>query len=192
MTSPLISKTQLAQLQQALGALSPAQGSNAVANALSGIYSSLQNAGFQYAGWANGVNNADTIAGIAALQYLNSAALMGLGAEQCQNLSPQAMDALKIDMAKEYLKALDQIAKDNGGIADRDIKAEETWDIHKTAYDKNGLAISAWTLDPVFRTLEKNGGEQLLNDYWDFMRDTGGTGYDALKANLATSAYMHK
>ena len=79
MTSPLISKTQLAQLQQALGALSPGQGSTAVANALSGIYSSLQNAGFQYAGWANGVNNADTIAGIAALQYLNSAALMGLG-----------------------------------------------------------------------------------------------------------------
>ena len=191
MTSPLISKTQLAQLQQALGALSPAQGSNAVANALSGIYSSLQNAGFQYAGWANGVNNADTIAGIAALQYLNSAALMGLGAEQCQNFSPQAMDALKIDMAKEYLKALEKIA-DKTGYAERDINAQETWKIHEKAYDNNDLSISAWTLDPVFRTLEKNGGEQLLNDYWDFMRDTGGTGYDALKANLATSAYMHK
>ena len=51
------------------------------------IYSKLYEDGYSYAGWALGVATGETITGAAAVDYLTGSAMIGLGGEQCRNIS---------------------------------------------------------------------------------------------------------
>ena len=161
------------------------------AGQISEVYSTLLDRGYTYAGWANGVANTNTIAGIAAVEYLNGTALMGLGSQQCQNLSAETMQAIKQGMAEEYLRTLTIIAeKSPTNTADRDINATEVWAFHKKVFLDNGLGIENWTLDAVFRVLQRMGGDQAVEVYWATMSATGGSGPLAMFANANTFFLM--
>lgn len=54
---------------------------------ISAVYAFLSSQGYQYASWAKGVANNDTIAGMAATDYLTGTALMGLSGPECASLS---------------------------------------------------------------------------------------------------------
>ena len=187
---PTISTQQLQQLGQTLNGLSPSAGSDTVNATLSNIYSTLQDAGFSYAGWANGVVNQNTVTGLAAMQFLTGTAMMGLGSLQCKDLTPLQLDKLKIDMAKEYLVHLSDISNESDFV-ERDITAQEAWDMHKNAYEASGLPINSWTLDSVFKTIvAEYGGLEALESFWKRMRDTEGDGIDAINESIAARVIM--
>jgi len=74
-------------------------------------YTLLNEQGYAYGGWARGVAAGDSISGQSALSYLQGTALMGMGGEACRNLSPQQIDAIRIDMAVQTPGKFISIAK---------------------------------------------------------------------------------
>ncbi|HEX7984704.1 MAG TPA: hypothetical protein VF616_14400 [Duganella sp.] len=119
---------------------------------INGVYTYLSQQGYNYAGWAGGVAAGNTIAGVAALDFMKGTALMGVGGLECQLLSAETIQNIKSDMAKSYLKTLASITTDlaNNGYASRDVNAEEVWNFHKAVFEKNGLSIDNRTLNAPF------------------------------------------
>ena len=70
------------------------------------VYQELQDKGYGYAGWAKGVATAETVTGIAAVDYLTGTALIGLGGQECRNLGQVQVDAIRVGMADGYVRAL--------------------------------------------------------------------------------------
>jgi hypothetical protein len=56
---------------------------------ISDFYTYMRDNGYAYAGWAQGVADGDTIAGMAALDYLNDAAMVGAVGPEAQALSDE-------------------------------------------------------------------------------------------------------
>ncbi|WP_286162318.1 calcium-binding protein, partial [Duganella sp. HH101] len=150
---------------------------------LHGFYKRMENSGYEYAGWADGVASGNSIAGIAATDFLKGTALMGAGGRASQNLSSDQINAIKKEMAQVYLDTLTNIATEGGGSVSRDVNASETWDFHKTVFENNGLGIENWTLDAPFQAMRKLRGDAGVEAMWDGLRETGGSGPDALIRN---------
>ncbi|CAG2147354.1 hypothetical protein LMG19282_03139 [Cupriavidus campinensis] len=158
---------------------------------VNGFYTEMLDRGYMYAGWGRGVANGDTIAGVAALDYLQGSALMGASGEACRNLSDEQVQSIKTGMAEAYLTALQAISRESpGGEVLRDVNAREVWDFHKQVFEANKLGIENWTLNSVFELLVKNGGEGALERNWEAIRDTGGEGYAATRINLDVLGFM--
>lgn len=155
-------------------------------------YHALAQRGYAYAGWGGGVASGETLAGAAALDFLEGTAVMGLGSQSaCQMLSPETTAQIKQEMAAAYLASLKGIAtRDPNGLASRDVTAQEVWGFHAEVFGSNGLGIQNWTLNTPFTLIQKNFGEQALEQFWGILRDTGGSGPDAVVANMATVAAM--
>lgn len=144
------------------------------------VYQQMLAMGYTYAGWANGVASGSSITGREAYDYLANSALLGVGSESCRNLSTAQVDQIKIDMASAYLNTLRNAAERNGGVVDRDVRYRETEKFHKDVFEKNGLSIDNWTLKIPMDLLQKSGDEAGLERVWQQIRETGGTGFDAL------------
>ena len=66
---------------------------------VSQFYTLMRDNGYAYAGWAQGVVDGDTIAGLAALDYLNdSAKMMGAVGPEATELPPETIHNIKADM----------------------------------------------------------------------------------------------
>lgn len=154
------------------------------------FYDAMSNQGYGYAGWANGVAQGSSISGNSALHFLSGSAMMGIGLELCKNLSPQVVDDVRRDMAQGYLNTLKNLANDSGGYVDRDVSARETENFHKKAFEENGLSIDNWTLKAPFDIIKMQKGESALEDFWNELRDTGGSGPLALLKSLGISNMM--
>jgi VCBS repeat-containing protein len=185
MPNPLTSQ-QISQMQATLAIATP----ESAGPAISSVYASLKAQGYAYAGWAKGVADGDTLAGISATEYVSQTALMGLSGAQCTNLSQGDIATIKLGMANAYLATLQLIAEQSGDEVHRDINAAEVSKFHKEVFEQNNLSIDNWTLTAPFEILRKLGGDQAVENYWAMMRDTGGEGYDALLANFGTLRFM--
>ncbi len=165
-----------------------------VSGEIDGVYSALEKNGYSYAGWAAGVANGDTLAGVVAVDFLSGTAMMGIGSFACQNLTPEQIQNIKVGMAAAYLNTLSVIAKaSSDGLTKRDIDEVELTKIHADVFQKNGLSIDNWTLHAPFEILRKLGGDDAVEQYWKFMRDSkGADNYQGIAANLSTLAFMHK
>ena len=75
---------------------------------ISGFYDAMLNNGYAYAGWAVGVAEADTIAGRAALDFLNDSAMPGVIGSNAEALSSEVTANIKKDMAQAYLTTTDR------------------------------------------------------------------------------------
>ncbi|MCO6062534.1 hypothetical protein NG726_38550, partial [Pseudomonas sp. MOB-449] len=73
--------------------------------------------------------------------------MMGRGGDQCRNLTQQQIDKIRTDMANQTLEKYKEIARDNGGILDRDLTYQETKDIHDKVFRENSLSLDNWTLN---------------------------------------------
>lgn len=104
--------------------------------AVTKAYQYLDDHGYGYAGWANGVAKNDTVSGQKAVQFLQETALVGLGLEACRDITPRQMDQIRIDMAVQTLKKYEEIARDTQGILTRDLRFDETRDIHVKVFKK--------------------------------------------------------
>ncbi len=150
---------------------------------ISGFYTLMLNNGYAYAGWARGVADGDSIAGLAALDFLNDSAMLGAIGSEVESPNPSVIQNIKQGMADSYLATLKAIATDSDCAVSRDINAEEVWKFHKEVFDKNGLSIENWTLHVPFTIYKDVYGEQALDDFWITIRDTAGEGPDAIWEN---------
>jgi hypothetical protein len=147
------------------------------------VYDELAAKGYGYAGWAGGVARGDTITGVSALDYLKGTAMMGLSAEACKNISPIQIDNIRLGMAEGYLGTLVKNADESGGILTKDVNFEDTKAFHVVVFKDNDLNIHGWTLDTPMELIRSTQGEAAVEAMWTKIRDTGGTGPDALIAS---------
>ncbi len=142
---------------------------------ISGAYTYLSDRGYDYASWANGVVTENTIAGVAAVNFLTDTA--------GHDLSEQTLQNIRQDMAKAYLDVLEKYADKNGGVTNSDINAEDVWKIHDETFTGNGLSIENWTLNTPFEIVKAGGGDAALEHYWEEIRATRGDWVDASLIN---------
>ena len=160
---------------------------------ISSVYNTLYSLGYSYTGWANGVVQEDTIAGVSAQAFLNGTALMGIGSLACQSLSAQTINNIEQGMAIAYLNVLSNQAYANGGITgstNQDINAQDVWTIHTQVFQDNNLSIDNWTLNTPFTLIQQTLGSLALENFWEALRNTGGTGLDGTIDNSAVLVLM--
>lgn len=146
------------------------------------VYQELQDKGYGYAGWAKGVATAQTVTGVAAIDYLTGTAWMGLGGDECKNLTTHQIDAIRVGMAEGYINALltDANRPENDGIVRTDVDFRDTQAFHLEVLEQNGLTINNWTLQVPIELIRQTEGDAAADALWSRLRDTGGEGLDAL------------
>ena len=152
-------------------------------SAVTQVYGELYAKGFQYAGWASGVAQGNSVTGQAALGFLDATALMGYGGQGTQNLSQAQVDKIRVDMAQQFLRTLKVIAGLSGGTVNRDVTFKEAEAFHTLAFQNNGLTINNWTLTIPFDLIQSKYGDSQAESIWEVLRDTGGSGPAAWAAS---------
>ena len=144
------------------------------------IYDILNKRGYHYAGWGAGVARGDSITGVSALNFLKDTTIMGLSGEACRNLTSDKINLIRVDMAIGYLETLKNIADDSGKIAVRDVNYKETQKFHEDAFKASNLTLDNWTLKTPMDLIQKTLGDEVVENVWTNLRNTGGTGPQAL------------
>jgi Ca2+-binding RTX toxin-like protein len=150
------------------------------------VYQELQDKGYGYAGWAKGVATAETVTGLAAVDYLTGTALIGLGGEESRNLSKAQIDAIRVGMADGFVRALLAEANrpENNGFVSSDVNFRDTEIFHQRVFERNGLTNNNWTLKIPMELIRLTEGEAAVEAYWVRIRDTGGEGPDAILESM--------
>lgn len=152
------------------------------------VYKILDAAGYKYAGWAEGVASGSAMTGQSALDYLKGSALMGAGGDACRDLASEQIDKIRTDMAKGYLEILKAAAEEGGNSTSEDISFKEVEKLHKDVFENSGLTLDNWTLNTPMELLRSKYGDEVVENAWEIVRETGGSGIDAL---AASSALLH-
>jgi hypothetical protein len=108
---------------------------------------------------------------------------MGLGGDACRNLGEAQIDAIRTDMAIGYIDTLIDIASRSGGSVDRDVDYRETRDFHEQAFREHNLSLDNWTIHTPMEIVRQQHGDQAVEDLWQRIRETGGSGLDAIAAS---------
>ncbi|WP_448761230.1 hypothetical protein [Acinetobacter tandoii] len=154
-------------------------------NATAAIYQELSDLGYGYAGWGYGVATGETITGQGALLFMQSVAK-----KNGKTIDFQKVSDIRIDMLEGYLNELLKKAE-NTGFVNEDITFQETLAFHIQVFDKNGLDISYWTLQTPMAFIDKYlGGKVAQEEAWAKIRNTEGTGLDAIFKSLGLVAIV--
>ena len=158
------------------------------------FYALMERKGYCYASWASGISSTMGNTALTQAEFLRGTALMGIASPIFQILSPAAVDKLRFDIAKSYLRVLQGISRqhpDTGVV--RDINAIELRNVYVVGLERNGLCIENWNLHYPFSILQRLAGGEALDTYWTFLRDTRrAVPHIGMLANLATIAFMYK
>ncbi|MCA3239488.1 MAG: hypothetical protein ING32_15140, partial [Curvibacter sp.] len=174
-----ITTAQLQQYRQAI--------ENGGASAAAQVYAELYAQGYNYAGWAEGVAKGNTITGLSALDFLKDSYF----AATCNKLSDAQIDKIRADMAKRTLDEYIKIAENSpSGKLERDLTYKETKDVHKDAFEGNDLSLKNWTLDTPMEIIRQQHGDQVVENLWKQIRDTGGDYVDALTVSSILADYV--
>ncbi|WP_275415066.1 calcium-binding protein [Snodgrassella communis] len=149
-------------------------------SAIGEVYQALAQKGYDYAHWALGVATADTITGNGALQFMQAVAK-----DHKQKLPQARVDSVRRDMVLGYLAMLQ--TKLNKGQGGKDITYDEMLEFHVKVFKDNKLDIGYWTLYTPMSIIQNHasatgsngqviGGKQVVENMWQHMRATQGTG----------------
>jgi hypothetical protein len=133
---------------------------------IAGVYTYLQQDGYQYAGLALGVASGNTVSGAAALGFLNTSAQLG-----GVSLTDAQITKIKSDLANAYLDFLGGEVSGRG-FANTDLDWKSAWNIHTHIFAKANLPADVWTLNTPFSVLPPATCEKLWND---LLHDQNGT-----------------
>lgn len=151
------------------------------------VYKELNDKGYKYAGWADGVAEENTRTGQAAVKYMQDS--------NCSKITQAQSDQIKKDMSAGYLDALEKKTLKNG-TTDQDVNYTETAAFHEKAFKDNHLSLDNWTLKVPMDVMKDVGGEKAQEQAWERLRETGGTDGAGLEASLelavALAAYTFK
>ena len=141
-------------------------------------YADLLSKGYNYAGWAKGVAEAEgmTWSSLPKGETTGRAAVMFMKDSSGQTFSEQKLNRIREGMAEGYLDFLEsQLGK-----PPRDVRFDEMRDFHKQVFEKNGLSINNWTLETPMKLIGKYEGERRQEEIWQKLLATRGSGIGAL------------
>lgn len=141
-------------------------------------YADLLSKGYNYAGWAKGVAEAEgmTWSSLPKGETTGRAAVMYMKDSSGQIFSEQRLNRIREGMAEGYLDFL----QSNIGKSPRDVHFDEMRDFHKKVFEKNGLSINNWTLETPMKLIGKYEGERRQEEIWQKLLATRGSGIGAL------------
>jgi hypothetical protein len=182
MQRPLLS-ADIRDLHQALEAMS-----------VHDFYSYLKQRGYGFAAWAGELVKTEQGYAVSTADFLRSSPIPGICSPIFQILGKTQIEKMRIDLARAYFRALQRIARNSTEtIIERDVNALEVSVVYREALERNGLSMENWNLYFPFRILKRLGGEDAVDVYWDFLRDTPlRSPHIGIVANLATIAFMYK
>ena len=149
-------------------------------------YADLLSKGYNYAGWAKGVAEAEgvTWSSLPKGETTGRAAVMFMKDSSGQTFSEQKLNQIREGMAEGYLNFL----QSNIGRTPRDVRFDEMRDFHKQVFESNGLSINNWTLETPMKLIGKYEGERRQEEIWQKLLATRGSGINA----LAESATLYQ
>lgn len=146
-------------------------------------YADLLSKGYNYAGWAKGVAEAEgvTWGSLPKGETTGRAAVMFMKDSSGQTFSEQKLNQIREGMAEGYLNFL----QSNIGRTPRDVRFDEMRDFHKQVFESNGLSINNWTLETPMKLIGKYEGERRQEEIWQKLLATRGSGIGALTESAA-------
>ncbi len=182
MQRPLLS-ADIRDLQQALEATSVPE-----------FYSHLKQRGYGFAAWAGEVLDGGQNYVVTTADFLRSSPIPGICSPIFQILGKTQIEKMRVDLAKAYFRALQKIGRGSTEIViERDVNSLEVSVVYREALERNGLSMENWNLHFPFTILKRLGGENAVDVYWEFLRDTPmRSPHIGIVANLATVAFMYK
>ena len=141
-------------------------------------YSDLLSKGYNYAGWAKGVAEAEgmTWGSLPKGETTGRAAVMFMKDSSGQTFSEQKLNQIRVGMAEGYLNFL----QSNIGKPPRDVRFDEMRDFHRDVFRENGLSINNWTLETPMKLIGRYEGKQKQEEIWQKLLATRGSGLGAL------------
>jgi hemolysin-type calcium-binding protein len=141
-------------------------------------YSDLLSKGYNYAGWAKGVAEAEgmTWSSLPKGETTGRAAVMFMKDSSGQTFSEQKLNQIRVGMAEGYLNFL----QSNIGKPPRDVRFDEMRDFHRDVFRENGLSINNWTLETPMKLIGRYEGKQKQEEIWQKLLATRGSGIGAL------------
>ena len=141
-------------------------------------YSDLLSKGYNYAGWAKGVAEAEgmTWSSLPKGETTGRAAVMFMKDSSGQTFSEQKLNRIRVGMAEGYLNFLESRL----GKPPRDVNFKEMRRFHEKVFEKNGLSIDNWTLETPMKLIGKYEGERRQEEIWQKLLATRGSGIGAL------------
>lgn len=141
-------------------------------------YSDLLSKGYNYAGWAKGVAEAEgmTWSSLPKGETTGRAAVMYMKDSSGQTFSEQKLNQIRVGMAEGYLNFL----QSNIGKPPRDVRFDEMRDFHRDVFRENGLSINNWTLETPMKLIGKYEGERRQEEIWQKLLATRGSGIGSL------------
>lgn len=146
-------------------------------------YSDLLSKGYNYAGWAKGVAEAEgmTWSSLPKGETTGRAAVMFMKDSSGQTFSEQKLNRIRVGMAEGYLNFLESRL----GKPPRDVNFKEMRRFHEKVFEKNGLFIDNWTLETPMKLIGKYEGERRQEEIWQKLLATRGSGIGALTESAA-------
>ena len=141
-------------------------------------YSDLLSKGYNYAGWAKGVAEAEgmTWSSLPKGETTGRAAVMFMKDSSGQTFSEQKLNQIRVGMAEGYLNFL----QSNIGKPPRDVRFDEMRDFHRDVFREIGLSINNWTLETPMKLIGRYEGKQKQEEIWQKLLATRGSGLGAL------------
>lgn len=141
-------------------------------------YADLLSKGYNYAGWAKGVAEAEgmTWGSLPKGETTGRAAVMFMKDSSGQTFSEQKLNRIREGMAEGYLDFL----QSNIGRTPRDVHFDEMRDFHKKVFERHGLSIDNWTLETPMKLIGRYEGKQKQEEIWQKLLATRGSGIGAL------------
>ena len=141
-------------------------------------YADLLSKGYNYAGWAKGVAEAEgmTLDSLPKGETTGRAAVMFMKDSSGQTFTEQKLNQIREGMAVGYLDFLESRL----GKPPRDVSFKEMRNFHKQAFVDNGLSIDNWTLETPMKLIGRYEGERRQEEIWQKLLATRGSGIDAL------------
>lgn len=141
-------------------------------------YADLLSKGYNYAGWAKGVAEAEgmTWGSLPKGETTGRAAVMFMKDSSGQTFTEQKLNRIREGMAVGYLDFLEsQLGK-----PPRDVRFDEMRNFHKQVFESNGLSINNWTLETPMKLIGRYEGERRQEEIWQKLLATRGSGIGAL------------
>jgi hemolysin-type calcium-binding protein len=141
-------------------------------------YADLLSKGYNYAGWAKGVAEAEgmTWGSLPKGETTGRAAVMFMKDSSGQTFTEQKLNRIREGMAVGYLDFLESRL----GESPRDVNFKEMRRFHEKVFVDNGLSINNWTLETPMKLIGKYEGERRQEEIWQKLLATRGSGLGAL------------
>lgn len=143
------------------------------------MYDYMAMKGDRYAVLANGVAKGNSIAGLAAINFMKRTE-----ADAGRPMSEADVEEVRLEMGKAYLELQERRVMD--GTLDGDPNHMEVWDFHSDVFKSLGRSKDAWTLNSVFELTDPEYRES----YWKKVLDAAGSPGSEFWLSIQTDSRM--